>query len=144
MVSQQIQLLQRRVRTKDAPLTANELVATYIHKPVWYLPCQKFATGDPCRRVLYRVSNAPWTTHGHVHDCRSLVLSEEGFSTVCAYESKDGSAQSSRWFINPGISEIKENCIMHSRSHREPKKSIWLWSDESRSLVSAGKTDLWL
>lgn len=26
--------------------------------------------------------------------------------------------------MRPGIKEIKENCIMHKRSHREPKNNI--------------------
>lgn len=55
---------------------------------------------------------------------RSLVFRLVGFVKALTDESSSGSAQSRRFRIRPGMSEMSENCIMHSLSHLEPKNSI--------------------
>lgn len=54
----------------------------------------------------------------------SLVRRLVGGLRARWYSSSSGSAQSCRFRIRLGIREMSENWIMHSRSHREPKKSI--------------------
>lgn len=58
-------------------------------------------------------------------ELRSLVLKLVGLLSRFSYSARSGPAQSCRFLRRPGISDIKENCIMHNLSQREPKKSIW-------------------
>ena len=59
-----------------------------------------------------------------VQELRSLVFKDVGVTIFFSLLSRLGSAQSSSLRIRPGIRDIRENCIMHNRSHRDPKNSI--------------------
>lgn len=55
----------------------------------------------------------------------SLVRRLVGGLRFLWYSSSSGSAQSCRFRMRLGIRDISENWIMHNRSHRDPKKSIY-------------------
>ncbi len=102
------------------------------------VPFQRFAEVDPYKPALSSVSLISSSQGGRIlQELRSLVFKDVAFATVCEYRSRAGSAQSCRLRMRPGINDIKANCIMHKRSQRDPKKSIWFGQVEQPRKGSA-------